>query len=126
MPLPIQIEVDGIRLRAELNDTPCARAVAQRLPIEAEPDTWGDEFHFGIELSHPLEKGAAEEVEIGEIGYWPPGQAIAIFFGPTPASSGSTPVAASPVNRIGRILDDATSLRSIRGARSIRISRAEG
>ena len=124
MPTPILIEIDNLTLRGELNDTACARAVAARLPIERAPETWGEEFYFDIGLSHPKEAGAATEVEIGEIGFWPPGRALAIFFGRTPASSGDKPVAASAVNRIGRILDDATLLRRHLGARLVRITRA--
>lgn len=125
MPTPIRIEVGPLRLQGEFNDTPCARAIVALLPISAEPDTWGDEFFFPIGLDHPLEKGAAERVEAGEIGYWPPGRALAIFFGPTPASQGSEPVAASAVNRVGRILGDATVLRAHRNALRIRLVRAE-
>jgi hypothetical protein len=126
MPTPIRIEVDEISLRGELNDSPCAEAVAAILPITATPSTWGDEFYFEIGLDHPEEEGACAEVQVGEIGYWPPGRAMAIFFGPTPASRDEKPVAASPVNRIGRILDDATVLRRHLSARAIRITREPG
>jgi len=34
-----------------------------------------------------LENGQ-EVVELGDLGYWPPGQAFCLFFGPTPASQG--------------------------------------
>lgn len=125
MPTPIRIEVDDLSLRGELNDTPCAQAVAAHLPIETQPSTWGEEFYFDIGLDHPEEEGAAAEVEIGEIGYWPPGSAMAIFFGRTPASTGDTPVAASAVNRIGRIIDDATVLCDHLDARTIRITKAD-
>ena len=126
MPTPILIQVDDLTLDAELNDTPCAKAVAACLPIETHPQTWGEEFYFDIGLDHPEEEGAATEVEIGEIGYWPPGSALAIFFGRTPSSSGDNPVAASAVNRIGRIKDDATILRRHLNAQNIRITRADG
>jgi hypothetical protein len=126
MPTPIRIQVGGLALRAELNDTPCAKAVAARLPIEAHPQAWGEELYFDIGLDHPEEEGAATEVKIGEIGYWPPGCALAIFFGRTPASTGDHPIAASAVNRIGRILDDATILHGHLDAQNIRITQAEG
>ena len=42
-------------------------------------------------------------MEVGEVAYWPPGQALCIFFGPTPASVGDEPRAASPVNPLGSI-----------------------
>ena len=49
---------------------------------------------------------------------------MAIFFGPTPMSSGADPVPASAVCMIGRITGDATLLRKASGARTIRIEKA--
>jgi len=61
------------------------------------------------------------KVKAGDIGYWPPGQALAIFFGPTPMSTGSDPVPASEVNLVGRILDDPVLLRKEKGTLKIKI-----
>ncbi len=58
------------------------------------------------------------------MGYWPPGEALAIFFGPTPASTGDDPVPASEVNVVGRILGDARLLKNVARERSIRIERS--
>jgi hypothetical protein len=69
----------------------------------------------------PLEKNATARVKVGDIGYWPPGAALAIFFGPTPMSSGKDPVPASAVNVVGRITGDAALFRNARGAVTIRI-----
>jgi hypothetical protein len=60
-------------------------------------------------------------VKVGDIGYWPPGKAMAIFFGKTPMSTGSDPVPASAVNLVGKIMDDATVLKKAKGAVKIRI-----
>jgi hypothetical protein len=66
---------------------------------------------------------ATTKVKVGDIGYWPPGHALAIFFGPTPMSSGADPVPASEVNMVGRITDDATVLKNAKGKGKIRIER---
>jgi uncharacterized protein len=58
-------------------------------------------------------------VTAGDIGYWPPGNCLAIFFGPTPMSTGPDPVPASDVNLVGRISGDATLLRGCRGAKAV-------
>ncbi len=109
---------------AELADTPLAKAVAAKLPIETRPNEWGDEFYFGIPVRSGLDETATQEVKVGDIGFWPPGNAMAIFFGPTPMSSGADPVPASAVCLIGRITGDATLLRKASGARTIRIEAA--
>lgn len=119
----IRITVRNITLNAELFETQTARAIEDSLPIEAEPDEWGDEFYFEVPVEMPLDETATVKVKVGDIGYWPPGNALAIFFGPTPISSGSEPVPASDVNLIGKILGDATVLRQVKGARKIRVEK---
>jgi hypothetical protein len=121
MPTSIKITIGQTELRAELYDSPCARAVSSVLPIEAGPQEWGDEFYFEIPVTRPLDESATRKVKAGDIGYWPPGQALAIFFGPTPMSTGTDPVPASEVNLVGRILDDPTLLRREKKAGKIRI-----
>ena len=54
---------------------------------------------------------ARADVDVGTLAYWPPGNAFCIFYGPTPASIGAEPRAASPVNIVGRVLDDVLQLR---------------
>jgi uncharacterized protein len=125
MPVTIRISVEDIVLDAELFDTATARSIADALPIETEPNEWGDEFYFEIPVRMPLDHTATTKVSVGDIGYWPPGNALAIFFGPTPMSAGSDPVPASAVNLVGRIKGDAAALRKAKGARKIRIERSE-
>jgi len=55
-----------------------------------------------------------EVVEAGDIGYWPPGRAICLFWGPTPASHGNEIRPASPVNIIGRVEGDLSALGEVR------------
>ena len=54
-----------------------------------------------------------EVVELGDLGYWPPGQAFCLFFGPTPASQGDEIRPASEVTVIGRISGDTGPLKSV-------------
>jgi hypothetical protein len=86
---------------------------------------WGEEIYFDIALQAELEPDAKEEVEVGDLGYWPAGPAFCIFFGPTPVSTGDTPRAYSPVNVFGKVLGDAKQLTSVSGGAKIRISLLE-
>ena len=123
MPTTITIAVENISLEAELYDTACAKAVASILPIETTPNEWGDEFYFEIGVRKPLDETATTMVKAGDIGFWPPGNALAIFFGPTPMSSGDDPVPASAVNIVGRVRGNLAGLKKAKGAKSIRIER---
>ena len=83
MPRPIRITAGSVSVDAELNDSRTAAAIAAALPIEAKAETWGDEIYFDIGQALAGES-PREVVELGDLGYWPPGQAFCIFFGPTP------------------------------------------
>lgn len=119
----IRIFAANVSLTAELNDSPTARAIFKALPIEGIAQRWGDEIYFEIPVEMQQEPEARTEMEVGEIAYWPPGNAFCIFFGPTPASRGKQPRAASPVNPIGNIEGDATQLRTVNDGEKIRIER---
>lgn len=119
----IRITAGSAVVLAELSDTECARAIASTLPIETVPNEWGDEFYFTVPVKLPLDATATGKVKVGDIGYWPPGSALAIFFGRTPMSTGPDPVPASEVNLVGRITSDALMLRKAKGASSIRIEK---
>ncbi len=123
MSTPIKILVGKITLKAELFDTPCAKQIFAALPIETSPNEWGDEFYFAVPVKSPLDDTATLQVKIGDIGYWPPGKALSIFFGPTPMSTGDDPVPASAVNLVGKITDDVTMLGRAKGAAKIRIEK---
>lgn len=120
----IKIMIKDIILEAELLDTKTAAEIANVLPIETHPEEWGDEFYFEIPVEMSLDDTATTKVKVGDIGYWPPGNALAIFFGPTPISRSSEPVPASDVNLVGRIIGDATILKKVKGAGKIRIEKA--
>jgi hypothetical protein len=125
LPGNVRITVGGVRLEAELFGTPAARAVLEALPLETGFSTWGDEFYFEIPPEMPLDETATLRVKVGDIGYWPPGRALAIFFGPTPMSASNEPVPASEVNIVGRVLGDATVLRGVKAAGTIKVERIQ-
>lgn len=122
--MKIRIIAGPVSIEAELASTPCAEAIAATLPITASPNEWGNEFYFEIPVHMPLDHTATRAVKAGDIGYWPPGDAIAIFFGPTPLSTGQDPVPASEVNIVGRITGDPGLLKKARGASLIRLEPA--
>ena len=110
MSTKIQIKAGPVQATATLNNSATAQIIADALPIKASANTWGDEIYFGIPVDAGLEQGQ-EVVELGDLGYWPPGRAFCIFFGPTPASRGDEIRPASAVTVIGRVCGDATAFK---------------
>jgi hypothetical protein len=118
------IVAGSVKLEAELNDSPTARLIADALPLDGRANTWGDEIYFNIALPAEREPDAREELEVGELGYWPPGQAFCIFFGRTPASVGDEPRAASAVNVIGKVIGNARAFKSVQDGEIVFLSPA--
>ena len=116
----IRISAGGVSATAELNDSRAAAAIAARLPIEARAQTWGDEIYFDIGVKAPLE-APRETVELGDLGYWPPGQAFCIFFGPTPMSRGDEIRPASAVTVVGRVTGDPRVFKRVRDGAGVTI-----
>ncbi len=115
------IELDGLQMDAEWNDSPTAKALEDALPLEADVQTWGDEIYFAVPVKMPLDATAVEIVEMGDLGYWPTGSAFCIFFGPTPASRGEEIRPASAVNVVGKVLGDPVAFKQVRPGARIRL-----
>jgi hypothetical protein len=115
----ITITAGSVTVEAELNDSPTAQMIQEALPITGQANTWGDEIYFEIPVRAEQAPGARADVKVGELGYWPVGRAFCIFFGPTPASTGGQPRAASPVNIVGRVLGDATAFQQVRAGTAV-------
>jgi hypothetical protein len=121
----IQITAGDVSADATLGDNPTADAVWEALPIEARANTWGDEIYFGIPVYLEEAGDARETVDMGDLGYWPTGNAFCIFFGPTPASRGNEIRPASAVNVFGKVEGDATVFKSVPGGAKVVIEQSQ-
>ena len=118
----IRIKAGGVEVTAELNKTKTAEAIWQALPIKGRANRWGEEIYFSIPVTLE-EEDAQEVVSIGDLGYWPPGTAFCLFWGPTPMSRGEEIRPTSPVNVLGKITGDARVLRQVAPGTEITIER---
>lgn len=118
----ITITVGGATVSASLNDTNAAARIWNALPIDASANTWGDEIYFSIPIEAEEEDGR-DVVDLGDLGYWPPGNAFCIFYGRTPLSRGDEIRPASPVTVIGRVDGSLSAFKQASPGDSIRIDR---
>jgi hypothetical protein len=115
----------NVRVEAKISEEnpKTADAVWNALPIKGKANRWGDEIYFPIPIGLKEEKSRAE-VEIGDLAYWPPGNAICIFFGATPASKHGEPRAYSPVNVFAKIIGDAAAFKKVQDGDQVTLERA--
>ena len=121
MPTHIKIKVGELELSAELNDSPSAKKLMSLLPLEFTMSRWGDEYYGDCGIKVELSSDAKDVLEVGEMAIWPTGNALCIFFGPTPVSKGNEPRAVSPVNPVGRLIDSPEALKKLGSSIHIRI-----
>ena len=110
----IIISIGPLRFEASLNDTAAARNLVLALPQEIRMSRWGDEY-YGELSQRILHDGDAKRdvFEVGEVALWPPGNALCIFFGPTPASRSGEPRMASEGVPFGKIVGDVLALKEL-------------
>ena len=95
-----------------------AQAVIDALPLIGAANVWGEEIYFEIPVDSDEENGQ-QDMEVGDIAYWPAGKAMCIFFGPTPVSESEKPRAYSPVNLFARVVGDARILKRVQEGETI-------
>ncbi|GLO60323.1 hypothetical protein MACH09_08310 [Vibrio sp. MACH09] len=106
----IEVKVGTITLDIQLNESDTASELLSELPIRSRVRRWGDEIYFPTPVDMDVSADAQEIVEVGDVAFWPPDQALCLFFGPTPCSQNGKPQAASAVNVVGKLLGDVTIL----------------
>ncbi len=116
----IKIKAGSVEVTAGLNETRTAGAIWEALPIKGHASCWADEIYFSIPVTLE-EEDAKELVGMGDLGYWPPGTAFCLFFGPTPMSRGQGIRPASPVNVFGRITGDPKVLKQVASGAEITV-----
>ena len=79
------------------------QAIIENLPVEINITKWGDELYTERTQISANEENAKREVDYLDVAYWPEGNALCLFYGPTPISRDGQILAYSPVNIVGRI-----------------------
>ncbi len=98
----IIFKTGSLTFSAVLNESQAASEIFDNLPVSSEVSRWGKEIYFdlGFKVSS---QSATTELVVGDIGYWPQGKSLCVFFGPTPLSEEEDkPIPASPVVVVGK------------------------
>ncbi|MDD4957500.1 MAG: cyclophilin-like fold protein [Candidatus Omnitrophica bacterium] len=101
------------RITIELSDIAASLSLYHMLPVSSQASLWGKEIYFPIPRISVSGAVLTEQVEIGDVGFWPEGNCFCVFFGRTPMSTSERPVPASGVVLLGRVDDGLASLSDI-------------
>jgi hypothetical protein len=103
------LDLDNKNVRIELDDSlspKTFKAILDNLPVEVSINKWGEELYTDqTTIAVEQEDNAKTEVNELDVAYWPEGNALCLFYGPTPISKNGKIIAYSPVNIIGKIVD---------------------
>ncbi len=99
------------------------KAIVSALPIKSTASRWGDEIYFTTQVVVEKEENSKDVVELGDVAYWIPGNAICLFFGKTPISDDKIRPA-SAVNVIGKIVGNIKDLKGVADGEKVIVEKA--
>jgi len=113
----------SVKVSLRPDRTRTTAALLASLPFSSKANRWGDEVYFEGPFHSQLEPDSRADMAVGDVAFWPDGDAVAVFFGPTPASVGQEPRAYSPCNIIGRVDGDAKVLARVRQGQALTVAK---
>jgi len=109
----IRIRTRNGEYLAELDGSDISNAIWLSLPFTSTINMLGCQIYFDMPVDNAEPEKLVTKLEVGDIAYWPKVGALCIFFGPTPLSGDDgLPVSHYPVVKIGKVLDDCSSMES--------------
>ena len=110
---------DEAEITVELEERPVAEEMWGRLPMTSKARLRGDaEVHFPVLVSEVAEPPDNSGIEVGDVAYWPEGNALCIFRG---SASDDSPRVAEDFTKVGRVIEGLESSGSIRANEDLRI-----
>ena len=102
---------ESVPIRLNDSESPITvKAILENLPIEVNINKWGQELYTDRTSIIAQEENAKSEVTALDVAFWPQGNALSLFYGPTPISKGGKIIPYSPVNIVGRIESDQNNI----------------
>ncbi|MCX8187492.1 MAG: cyclophilin-like fold protein [Nitrososphaeria archaeon] len=121
MPYRVDLEFDGgVKAACLLDEIPELEKLVGKSPFKGKANRWGDEIYFELPVKLQL-RGERTLMEVGEVAYWPEGNSLCLFFGPTPVSRGDKPVAYSDVKPLGRVIEGLENLKKVKDGEGITV-----
>lgn len=125
--LVVEFPEIGASVDIELDDGQAQRtvgAILDKLPIRVAINRWGEELYTDpMPVKVKELENVRSLVDRMDVAYWPEGQALCLFFGPTPISGPSEIKPYSPVTMVGRILSSQNVVKLVQESTPVVIRR---
>ena len=106
--ISIEFTDSGKTAYIELDDSQSpktVKAILDNLPIGVKINRWGDELYTDKIPIVAEKENAQSVVKPLDVAYWPEGNALCLFYGPTPISKSPDEILPySPVDIVGKIV----------------------
>jgi hypothetical protein len=122
--MKLALRFKSARMEVELFETPTTKALVAALPFESTAHTWGEEVYFATPVTVALEREAKQVVEPGTVSFWTEGDALALPYGRTPASTDERPKLASRCNIVGKLVGDPRRLAAVKTGEKVVVESA--
>jgi hypothetical protein len=106
----------------ELEEGPVANELWYRLPLETSATLRGEELYFPVLLPTATEAPEPKAVEVGDVAYWPPENALCLFCSNNDARTDKE----DPLSPVGRIVGGMEDCGLVRQNETLRIEASEG
>ena len=124
--ISIEFTDSGKTAYIELDDSQSpktVKAILDNLPIGVKINRWGDELYTDKIPIVAEKENAQSVVKPLDVAYWPEGNALCLFYGPTPISKSPDEILPySPVNIVGKIVSKEDILDEIKDGSTIVIN----
>lgn len=115
----IVVRGEEAEITIEFEERPVAEEMWGRLPMKSKARLRGEaEIYFPVLVSEVAEPPDNNGIEVGDVAYWPEGNALCIFRAPTSTDS---PRVAEDFTKVGRVIGGLESSGSIRANEDLRI-----
>jgi hypothetical protein len=95
-----EVEIELVASHSPLT----VKAILESLPLTTTIERWGDELYSEPTPIRAPEENAKLQVSLFDVAYWPEGNALCFFYGPTPITKNRDIILPySPVNIVGTI-----------------------
>ena len=120
--MDVLFQLGPLQVEAKFNQSSAAEIIHAALPLDSTVNCWGDEIYFEIPVKCPPEDETLD-LKVGDIGYWPEGACLCLFFGKTPVSVDDRPRPASEVNLVGTFSTPPDALRKVTSGTRVQVVR---